>query len=167
MIEQPFEAFGDPLDYFLAPDGDFSGGGMGWDLAGAEVVAENEPWYVHGGDTAAAVRLESGAAPSPTICVAEDDPTMRFFARSTGDPTGTLGVEVLYTDELGEPQSLTIGTVAGEVTGEWTAVLPMAIVANVYEMTVAFRFTAEGTGSTWLVDDVFVDPYRKGRDADQ
>ena len=168
VIEQPFEAFGDPLDYFLAPDGDFSGGGMAWDLAGAEVVAENEPWYVHGGDTAAAVRLESGAsATSPTICVAEDDPTMRFFARSTGDPTGTLGVEVLYTDELGEPQSLTIGTVAGEVTGEWTAVLPMAIIANVYEMTVAFRFTAEGTGSTWLVDDVFVDPYRKGRDADQ
>jgi hypothetical protein len=168
VIEQPFTGFGDELDYFLAPDGDFSGGGTGWELTGAEVVAENEPWYVHGGDTAAAVRLESGAsATSPTICVAEDDPTMRFFARSTGDPTGTLDVEVLYTDAQGEPQSLTIGTVAGEVTGEWTAVVPMAIVANVYEMSVAFRFTAQGTGSTWLVDDVYVDPYRKGRDADQ
>ena len=168
VIEQPFAAFGDPLDYFLAPDGDFSEGASGWELEGAEVVAENEPYYVHGGDTAAAVRLESGAsATSPTICVAEDDPTMRFFARSTGDPTGTLGVEVLYTDAFGEPQSLTIGTVAGEVTGEWTAVLPMAIVANVYEMTVAFRFTAQGTDSTWLIDDVYVDPYRKGRDADQ
>ena len=100
VIEQPFAAFGDPLDYFLAPDGDFSGGASGWELAGAEVVAENEPYYVHGGDTAAAVRLESGAsATSPTICVAEDDPTMRFFARSTGDPTGTLDVEVLYTDD--------------------------------------------------------------------
>ena len=50
---------------------------------------------MHGGEAAAAVRLESGAsATSPTICVAETDPTMRFFARSTGDPTGTLDVEV-------------------------------------------------------------------------
>jgi hypothetical protein len=29
-------------------------------------------------------------------------------------------------------------------------------------MNVAFRFTAQGDGSTWLIDDVYVDPYRKG-----
>jgi hypothetical protein len=163
VIEQPFVAWGDLADYFLAPDGDFSDGGTGWELAGAEVVAENEPYYVHGGDTPAAVRLESGAtATSPTICVAQDDPTMRFFARSTGEPTGTLDVEVLYTDALGAPQSLPIGTVAGATAGEWTPSLPMPILANLYEMTVAFRFTAHGDGSSWLVDDVYVDPYRKG-----
>ena len=39
----------------------------------------------------------------------------------------------------------------------------MPITVNMYEMTVAFRFTAQGTGSSWLIDDVFVDPYRKGR----
>ena len=41
----------DLADYFLAPDGDFSAGGAGWDLAGATVVDENEPWNVHGGET--------------------------------------------------------------------------------------------------------------------
>jgi hypothetical protein len=163
-IEQPFVAWDDLADYFLVPDGDFTGGAAGWDLAGSEVVPENEPYYVHGGDIPAAVRLESGAsATSPMICVTENDPTMRFFARSTGDMTGTLEVEVMYTDAVGEAQSLLIGAVAGAITGEWTAVLPMQITANVYEMTVAFRFTAQGTGSTWLIDDVFIDPYRKGR----
>jgi hypothetical protein len=163
VIEQPFEPWHDPADYFLAPDGDFSGGAAGWELAGAEVVAENEPYYVHGGDSPAAVRLESGAsATSPTICVAENDPTMRFFARSTGEPTGTLGVEVLYTGALGEPRSLPIGVVAGDAAGEWAPTIPMPITANVYEMAVAFRFTAQGPGSSWLIDDVYVDPYRKG-----
>jgi hypothetical protein len=164
VIEQPFVAWGDLADYFLAPDGDFSGGAAGWELAGAEVVEENEPYYVHGESAPAAVRLESGAsATSPTICVAETDPTMRFFARSAGDPTGTLDVEVLYTDELGEPQSLTIGSVAGDTALEWTPTAAMPITVNVYEMAVSFRFTAHGTGSAWLVDDVYVDPYRKGR----
>jgi hypothetical protein len=163
VIEQPFVAWNDPADYFLAPDGDFGGGAAGWDLAGGEVVAENEPYYVHGSDVPAAVRLESGASvTSPTICVAENDPTMRFFARSTGEPTGTLGVEVLYTDALGDPQSLPIGVVAAAAAGEWAPTVPMPITANVYEMAVAFRFTAQGTGSSWLIDDVYVDPYRKG-----
>jgi ABC-type amino acid transport substrate-binding protein len=164
VIEQPFVAWDDLADYFLAPDGDFTGGAVGWELAGAEVVAENEPYYVHGGDVAAAVSLPPGAsATSPTICVAETDPTMRLFVRSTGEPTGTLSVEVLYSDDQGEPQSLTIGVVAGATAGEWTPTVALPITVNIYEMAVAFRFTAQGAGSAWLIDDVFVDPYRKGR----
>jgi hypothetical protein len=163
VIEQPFTQWDDLADYFLAPDGDFTEGAMGWELAGAEVVAENEPWFVHGGETPAAVRMESGAsATSPSICVAEDDPTMRFFARSVGDATGTLDVEVLYTDADGIPQALTIGTITGDSAVEWTPVTSLPITANAYEMNVAFRFTAQGTDSTWLIDDVYIDPYRKG-----
>jgi hypothetical protein len=163
VIEQPFTAWDDTLDYFLAPDGDFSAGAHGWELAGAEVVADNEPWFVHGGDVAAAVRMESGAAAtSPAICVGADDPTMRFFARSVGDPTATLDVEVLYTDGDGIPQTLTIGTIAADSAAEWTPVTPLPIIANTYDMTISFRFTAHGEGSAWLIDDVYVDPYRKG-----
>ena len=29
-------------------------------------------------------------------------------------------------------------------------------------MTVAFRFTPHGSDSSWLIDDVYIDPYRKG-----
>jgi hypothetical protein len=156
VIEQPFGAWDDPADYFLAPDGDFSSGAAGWDLAGAEVVEDNEPWYVHGPSIAAAVHLPSHAsATSPTICVAEDDPTMRFFARGSG----VLLVEVLYTDAEGVERSLPIGVV--DASSEWAPSEALPITANTYEMTVAFRFTAL-TGD-WSIDDVYVDPYRKGR----
>jgi hypothetical protein len=161
VIEQPFAAFDDAADYFLAPDGDLSAGGAGWDLGSAEVVGENEPWNVHGSAFDAALRIGAGAsAATPTICVADTDPTMRFFAR--GDGGGALQVDVLYTDELGEPQSLTIGTLEGD--GEWAPSPALPITANTYEMAVAFRFTALGDGD-WTVDDVYIDPYRKGRPA--
>jgi hypothetical protein len=163
VIEQPFTAWDDTLDYFLAPDGDFSAGAAGWELGGATVVEENEPWNVHGSETAAAVQIDSGAsATSPWICVGLDDPTMRFFAHSTGDAAATLDVEVLYSDGDGNAQALTIGTIAGDSAVEWTPVTPLPITANTYEMTVAFRFTAHGSDSSWLIDDVYIDPYRKG-----
>ena len=150
VIEQPFTAWGDPADYFLAPDGDFTAGGAGWDLAGAEVVED-------------ALELDSGAsATSPRICVGVDDPTMRFFARSLGGPSGTLSVKVLYTDADGVDRALTIGTVVSDEADGWTPVTPIPITANTYEMRVAFRFTAQGPGSEWQVDNVYVDPYRKG-----
>jgi hypothetical protein len=163
VIEQPFAQFGDLADYFLAPDGDLSAGGAGWTLDGGIVVAENEPFWVHGGDTPASVWLDRGAsATSPAICVTLDDPTMRFFARSTGGPVGRLAVDVLYTDADGAPQELRIGTIKGDETQDWTPVTPLAIVANTIEMDVQFRFTAVGPGSEWLIDDVYVDPYKKG-----
>jgi hypothetical protein len=163
VIEQPFTAWDDLADYFLAPDGDFTAGGEGWDLAGGVVVADNEPYWVHGGETPAALELDSGAsATTPRICVGLDDPTMRFLARSLGGPTGSLSVEVLYTDEDGVDQALTIGTVKADEADEWTPVTPLPITANTHEMRVAFRFTAQGPGSAWLIDDVYVDPYRKG-----
>jgi hypothetical protein len=163
VIEQPFAQFGDLADYFLAPDGDLSAGGARWERRGAEVVAENEPFWVHGGDTPAALWLDSGAsATSPAICVTLDDPTMRFFARSAGGPSGQLAVDVLYTDADGAPQELRIGKVGADEAQEWAPVAPLAIVANTTEMDVRFRFTAVGAGSEWLIDDVYVDPYKKG-----
>jgi hypothetical protein len=163
VIEQPFGAWSDLADYFLAPDGDFSAGAAGWQLDGAELVADNEPFWVHGGDTPAAVRLAEGAsATSPAICVALDDPTMRFFARSDGAPSGKLAVDVLYTDAAGEPQKLRIGTVTSDAAPDWTPVTPLPITANTTEMDVAFQFTALGAGSEWTIDDVYVDPYKKG-----
>ena len=163
VIEQPFGAWGDLADYFLAPDGDLSAGGAGWTLDGAEITPENEPFWVHGGDTPAAVHLDSGAsATSPAICVGLDDPTMRFFARGIGGPSGKLAVDVLYSDAGGQPQQLRIGMVVADDAADWTAVAPLPITANTTEMDVQFRFTAIGAGSEWLVDDVFVDPYKKG-----
>jgi hypothetical protein len=156
VIEQPFGAWDDAADYFLAPDGDFSSGAVGWDLADATVVEDNELWYVHGPALPAAVSIPEGTSvTSPTICVAENDPTMRFFARGAG----ALQVEVLYTDADGVEQSLPIGVV--DASSEWAPSPALPITANTYEMTVAFRFTA--LSGEWAIDDVYIDPYRKGR----
>ena len=62
VIEQPFTAWEDTLDYFLVPDGDFSAGAAGWGLADATLVEDNEPWNVHGSETMAAVRIENGGS---------------------------------------------------------------------------------------------------------
>jgi hypothetical protein len=62
----------------------------------------------------------------------------------------------------GEPQALTVGTV--EADGQWSPAPALPITVNRYEMTVSFRFTALGEGD-WTIDDVYVDPYKKGRPA--
>jgi len=160
VLERPFAPWNDHAQYTLVPDGDLTGGAAGWDLDGAELVDDNEPWYVHGGDTPAALRLSGGdSATTPPICVTLLHPTMRFFARSAGGALGTMTVEVLY----GDGQSLPVGVLVGLLQGdEWTPSAPLAVVANLLADEVRFRFTAVGADSAWVIDDVYVDPYGKG-----
>ena len=160
VLEQPFARWLDPAHYTLVPDGDLTGGAAGWDLDGADVVDDNEPWYVHGGDTPAALRLDSGdSATTPPMCVSILHPTMRFFVRNRGGILGVLGVEVV----LGDGFALPIGVVSGLLQGdEWAPSPPLPVVANLVDDEVAFRFTALGLGSSWVIDDVYVDPYKKG-----
>ena len=80
---------------------------------------------------------------------------MRFFARGSG----ALQVDVVYTDGEGVEQALPIGTVEGDT--DWAPSGALPITVNTYEMTVAFRFTA--LDGDWTIDDVYVDPYKKGR----
>lgn len=141
-------------------DGDFSGGGAGWDLDGAELVADNEPWYVHGGDTPAALRLRTGdRATTPPICVSLEHPTMRFFARNSGGIVGSLTVEVVLDGGLALPVGVLLGLLEDE---DWGPSSPLPVVANLIDDEVRFRFSAGGIGSSWVIDDVYVDPYKKG-----
>ncbi|HEY3186168.1 MAG TPA: hypothetical protein VGJ70_01755 [Solirubrobacteraceae bacterium] len=167
VLSQPFLPWADPASYVLAPDGGFEAGASGWSLSGAAVTADNEPFYVHGSDDHAALELApGGSATSAPMCVGIEYPTLRFFARTDGSATSTLRVNVLYEDASGNTQSLTIGRVLAG--GEWSPTLVMPVVVNLLTLipgertAVAFRFTAEGTGASWDIDDVYVDPYSKG-----
>jgi hypothetical protein len=159
VLEQPFAQWSDPAYYTLVGDGDLTGGGAGWILEGAELAADNEPWYVHGGDTPAALRLRADdRATTPPLCVTPDHPTMRFFARNAGTVRSSLLVEVMLDPE----QALPIGVVSGAVQDDdWAPSQAFPIIANEFDDEVAFRFTAIG-GGEWLIDDVYVDPYKKG-----
>jgi hypothetical protein len=159
-LEQPFTRWGDTAQYTLVGDGDFTGGGVGWDLDGADLVADNEPWYVHGGDTPRALRLRAGdSATTPPVCVSLLHPTMRFFVRNGGGLLGTLTVEVVTHGGLALPVGIIPGLLGGN---DWAPSAPLPVLANLIDGEVAFRFTAGGLGGTWTIDDVYVDPYKKG-----
>jgi hypothetical protein len=157
----------DPARYVLIPDGGFERGADGWTLSsGAVVVAgRNQPWGRPG--DAAALVLRSGArASSPPVCVGLEHPTLRFFARNTGSLLGVLTVEVIVRSSLGRTVALPIGVVAG-ISRSWSPTLPMPVLGNLLTLldggtSVSFRFTAAGLGSSWEIDDVYVDPYVKG-----
>ena len=159
-LEQPFALWGDFAPYTLVGDGDLTGGAAGWELDGADLVADNEPWYVHGGDTPRALRLRSGdSATTPPLCVSLLHPTMRFFVRNGGGLLGTLTVEVVTHGGLTLPVGIIPGLLGGN---DWAPSAPLPVLANLIDDEVAFRFTAGGLGGTWTIDDVYVDPYKKG-----
>lgn len=158
-----FLPWADVANYFPAPGGDFEGGDAAWSTTGAaEHVAGNEPWEVAGDGDASLGLAPGSSATSPAVCVGIEHPTIRLFARGTGDPlTSGLRVDALFEDAGGTVRSLTIGRVT---PGDWGVTPVYPIVANLLPLLpgehtpVAFRFTPEGTGS-WAIDDVHVDPY--------
>lgn len=164
-LEHPFLPWADPAAYTLVPQGSFGKGTDDWRLSKARVVAESKPFQVNGDRHPAALRVEAGGSvTSPPMCVGLEHPTLRLFARNDGSWLGTLKVEALVEDESGHTLVLPIGGALGHA--HWAPTLPLPVVANLLPVLpgehtlVAFRFTA--AGSAWVIDDVYVDPYRKG-----
>ena len=150
----------DPALYVPFPDGGFEAGGLGWETA--STIDGNEPWRVLAAGDRRAVRLQAGERlTSPPVCVSVEHPTIRFFARNVGLPTGLLVVSATLPGGL----TLPVGTVVNPLPG-WAPTLPMPVVANLLTLlggstTVRFQFVAVGLGSAWHVDDVMLDPYSK------
>lgn len=165
-LSQPFAPWLDFASYGRFPDGGFESGAEGWKLGGARVTAGNEPFRVASDDGTRSLGLPAGAsATSPTLCVGSEHPTFRFFARSTGAPTGTLTAMISYRTTLGLPVTLPAGVLLGATYGAWRPTEPqlasLAIPVLPGERTpVTVRFVAGGVGSSWVIDDVYLDPYR-------
>jgi hypothetical protein len=163
---QVFLPWLDIANYQAAPDGGFEAGAKGWTLDDAAPVAGNEPYDVGGAGDDTALRVPAGgSATSPTFCVGLEHPTARFFAKRVGGSLlSTLRVDVRFESSLGTTLELPIGVVALN-GGSWQPSLPMLMVANLLPLLpgdhtpVQLRFVPQGGGS-WLVDDVYVDPYK-------
>ena len=170
FIEHPFTAWDDSADYFLIKEGNLgSDSTYDWSFGGGGLVAENNPDSLHAEEASSLSLSEGASAESPTTCVTVDDPTMRFYVRNTGAETGTLSVDAVYLDSNYDEHTYHLGTLTSADAGsEWgpSPVLelaaPLVDVLGDGETPVTFRFTAEGEGSGWLIDDVYVDPYGKG-----
>jgi hypothetical protein len=113
------------------------------------VVSGGQP-FGGGGQSSLGVPAGASAVSAPA-CVTLAHPTLRFFARGTG----VMTVTAITEDGL----ELPVGAVVG--TGGWAPTLPLPVVLNLLgEQDVRFRF-ASGLGS-FLIDDVYIDPYSKG-----
>jgi hypothetical protein len=163
---QPFRKWLDLSSYALVPGGSFEAGGAAWTLSGgAAVKAGNESFYVHGASDKSSLVLPPGSsATSPAVCASIYRPTLRFFARNTGSLLSSLRVDVLTTGLGGVVSVIPLGVVAGS---SWAPTLPLPILANLVSVlpgsstSLAFRFTPVGTGGSWSIDDVYIDPYAR------
>ena len=171
-LSQVFLRYADPALYYLAPQGDFER--SAW--SGGRRVNGNEPDQVGGATDSRSMRLGPGdVAVSPAVCIGVDHPTMRFYVQRTGVPLPLL-VSVRYTGVDRRTHEVPVGEVA-PLTGAWTVTLPTPLLANLVVPIqasgvspadptlptglVRFVFAAPA-GTTWLVDDVYVDPYSRG-----
>ena len=166
--KQAFKPWLDLANYTLTEGGAFEQSTTAWTLSGARVVTGNEPYYLNAPRDARSLLLGSGGvATSPATCVSLEHPTVRFMVRSTGSPLGVLAVQALVRDGNGLLDVVPMGVVTG-LGSAWRPSLPMVLANGLVgslvdgSADVRFRFTVLGLGGAFQVDDVFVDPYRRG-----
>jgi hypothetical protein len=164
-MSQVFRRFGDLANYQLVPGGSFENG-TSWTVVGGAVVPGNEPFFLTGAFDRSSLSLPAGVrATSPLFCVSAATPTMRFVARGNSR-AAVLRVELLTPNPL-NPSQMSVSTVyrvAG--SGNWTTSPVVLLVANAtgllsdgLKTDARLRFVAES--GTWLVDDVYLDPFKK------
>jgi hypothetical protein len=165
---QPFLRYLDPFYYRLADGGDVGADAVGWTLSGAKsLLSTLAPGLAGTGDDHVLGLPAGSTATSPSTCVSLLSPTMRFMVRSTGSPLGILLVTAVVTNGNGLIKTIPMGVVTG-LGSSWKPSLPMVLATTLLgtlgsdTAQVSFRFTTPGLGGSFQVDDVYVDPYRKG-----
>lgn len=162
QVTQPFAPWGDSGAYTPAPDGDFESGLSGWSLSGdAGLVAGAEPWSVSDANESQSLDLPAGSsATSPSVCIAADDPSIRFFAVNRGDSASVLAVTVSATTLDGIAVSLPVATITSDGTWEPSPILLIGVNLLALDTTLPaqFTFTPVGAGD-WQIDDLYVDPW--------
>src|SRR4051794_36264664 len=163
-MSHAFAKWLDPMNYTLAPGGDFeSSSGLTF-TGGARLVSGNESSYVHDtGDDSSVLIPAGGTVTTGPICVGLANPTVRFFAkRPSFSLLPLMTVEGVFTTKSGGTASLPLVGVplAG---GGWSLQLPMVATPAVLELTdsTMMRFRIRAVSGTWQVDDFYVDPWRR------
>jgi hypothetical protein len=161
----PFARWSDNNSYTLVPGGTFEAGALPWALSsGAKVVAGNESYYVSASSDHNSLSLPSGSwATSLAVCTSIYHPTMRLFVRNTGAASSRLRVEALYPGLLGGVQFARLGELSGTSTWQPSPELQLSATnllatLSLAQTVIAFRFTPEGAGGQWGIDDAYLDP---------
>ena len=159
-----FSKWLDPINYTLAPGGDFeSAAGLTF-TGGARIVGGNESSYVHGtADKSSVLIPRGGTVTTGPICIGLDKLTVRFFAKRPNFALLPLmTVEGVYTTRTGGTASLPL--VGVPLAGNsWSLQLPMITTGALLELgdTTMMRFRIRSVIGDWQVDDFYVDPMRR------
>jgi hypothetical protein len=160
---QPFAQWGDFASYYLAPNGGVESGSYGWSLSGgASVGGGNEPFLATGSHS---LSLPSGSsATSPVTCIGTTSPTLRLFVEDSGGSDSGLRVRVywygLLNTLLGTSEYATFapGTDWAPSNIVPTVVGISALVPILGSNSARVVLTPLGAGSSWTVDDLYIDP---------
>jgi hypothetical protein len=162
-----FSQFGDSNGYSLVPGGDFQSGDMsGWTLNNASAASGGEPWNVSGASASQSLSIgPGGSAISPSICVSDLFPSLRFFALNTQGAGWNSGLRVsaLWTDSNGNTHAFPLGHLSDTQFQSWEPTPSIALgsyLPDGMSVNVQLEFSS-GVNSTWQIDDVYVDPYAK------
>jgi hypothetical protein len=160
-LTTPFAPWLDTAQYTLVLGGSFEQKGSAWALAGARILPGNEPFYAHAASDARSLSLpDLSAATSPAICVSEATASIRVFATNDGAPTSSLTVDAGVVGNKGVITWSRLATLVAQAPG-WTPspILSLNLPNSATGTAkVVLRFTAQGGGGTWRIDDVYLDP---------
>jgi hypothetical protein len=88
---------------------------------------------------------------------------LRLFVNNTGSASSRLRVEALYPALLGGVQVARLGDLGGTSTWQPSPELQLTVTnllatLSLQQTVMAYRFTPEGAGGHWRIDDVYLDP---------
>lgn len=169
-----FKAFGDDADYALAPRGNFESGTSGWTLFNARTVAGNETAGVLPGSRSLA--LGTGFASGPAIatsaefCVSSEHPYFRYMLKANG-AVGLLATFISYRDSSGflVQQQVKSMVSTNLFPGNWkpSELNPLSVnlqlaPGEIKQVRLVFVTPASVNGAGYQIDNLMIDPYRRG-----
>ena len=159
-----FAPWGDWDQYVALTGGTFEGP-LSWATTGeTAIVSESNPHPIGGSGRRALKISGMGSATSPPMCLDSRYPHFRFFARALA-PGSKLRVAALWTDPGGKQNVVALDAQGGKrytawgISGrvEFRSALPKPSIVR----QVQLRFYVTGGPEEWLIDDVYVDPYKR------
>jgi hypothetical protein len=153
-LGQVFLPWEDESSYALLSGGSFEEGEQ-WALAGgAYIDRQSSPYSVEAAKGSHSLRIPAASsAESAANCLADGDAGIRLFVRNTGSSSSLLAVEAIFRDAEGEPVVEPIGEIYN--AGSWRPSPTLALPSE-RGPSFSLRFTPQGEGGEWAIDDVYV-----------
>jgi hypothetical protein len=160
----PFAQWGDTSGYFLVPGGSFDSGTSGWALNRAALGAGGSGFDFGSVSASRSLTISAGgSAISPSLCLNNTMPSLRFFARELA-PGSDLRVQVTSTGGFLIPVTITVTDLRDGSMPTWAPTGRVALLSVQLppggSLPAVLKFQVPGATGAWQIADIYVDPYR-------